>query len=83
MEATLYFKDMSQRDHNNIPTKIYRVEHSKMLIEILDINHIQGSAHYFSSIRSRDDFIEKIKENILRINKDELKEIQTYWKRNQ
>lgn len=83
MEATLYFKDMSQRDHNNIPTKVYRVEHSKMLIEILDINHIQGSAHYFSSIRSRDDFIEKIREHILRINKDELKEIQAYWKHNQ
>lgn len=54
-----------------------------MLIEILDINHIQGSAHYFSSIRSRDDFIEKIREHILRINKDELKEIQAYWKHNQ
>ena len=53
MENTIYFKDISNCDKNNYPNKIYRVEHSKMLIEILDDQHIQGSAQYFSSIRSR------------------------------
>ena len=65
MESTIYFKDMRNCDHNNYPNKIYRVEHSKMLIEILDNQHIQGSAQYFSSIRSRDKFIESIKNCLL------------------
>ena len=64
---------MRNCDHNNYPNKIYRVEHSKMLIEILDNQHIQGSAQYFSSIRSRDKFIESIKNDILKISNDELK----------
>ena len=34
MENTIYFKDISNCDKNNYPNKIYRVEHSKMLIEI-------------------------------------------------
>ena len=80
MESTMYFKDMRNCDHNNYPNKIYRVEHSKMLIEILDDQHIQGSAQYFSSIRSRDNFIDSIKNNILKISIDELKKIQNYWK---
>ena len=67
---------MRNCDHNNYPNKIYRVEHSKMLIEILDDQHIQGSAQYFSSIRSRDNFIDSIKNNILKISIDELKKIQ-------
>ena len=71
---------MRNCDHNNYPNKIYRVEHSKMLIEILDDQHIQGSAQYFSSIRSRDNFIDSIKNNILKISIDELKKIQNYWK---
>ncbi len=82
METTLYFKDISNKDHNNYPTKVYRVEYSKMLIEVLDKNHIQGSAQYFNSIRSRDDFIKSMKDHILRINLDELKEIQNHWKSN-
>ena len=69
MENTIYFKDISNCDKNNYPNKIYRVEHSKMLIEILDDQHIQGSAQYFS-----------IKNNILKISIDELKKIQHYWK---
>lgn len=36
MENTLYFKDMIHCDQNNYPKKIYKVEYSKMLIEILD-----------------------------------------------
>ena len=44
-----------------------------MLIEILDDQHIQGSAQYFSSIRSRDKYIESFKNDILKINNDELK----------
>lgn len=64
---------ISNCEKNNYPNKIYRVEHSKMLIEILDDQHIQGSAQYFSSIRSRDKYIESIKNGILRINNDELK----------
>ena len=71
MENTIYFKDISNCDKNNYPNKIYRVEHSKMLIEILDDQHIQGSAQYFSSIRSRNNFIDSI---------DELKKIQHYCK---
>ena len=80
MENTIYFKDISNCDKNNYPNKIYRVEHSKMLIEILDDQHIQGSAQYFSSIRSRNNFIDSIKNNILKISIDELKKIQHYWK---
>ena len=76
----MYFQDMRNCDNNNYPNKIYRVEHSKMLIEILDDQHIQGSAQYFSSIRSRDNFIDSIKNNILKISIDELKKIQNYWK---
>lgn len=64
MENTLYFKDM----RNRLSKKIYKVEHSRMLIEILDNNHIHGKPHYFSSTHSRDDFISNIKEHILRIN---------------
>lgn len=64
---------ISNCEKNNYPNKIYRVEHSKMLIEILDDQHIQGSAQYFSSIRSRDKYIESIKNDILKINNDELK----------
>ena len=75
MENTIYFKDISNCDKNNYPNKIYRVEHSKMLIEILDDQHIQGSAQYFSSIRSRNNFIDSIKNNILKISIDELKKI--------
>ena len=82
MENTLYFKDMRNRDHNNYPKKVYKVEPSRMLIEILDNNHINGKAHYFTSPHSRDDFIANIKEHILRINDNELKEIQSYWKKN-
>ena len=78
MENTIYFKDISNCDKNNYPNKIYRVEHSKMLIEILDDQHIQGSAQYFSSIRSRDNFIDSIKNNILKTSIDELKKIQHY-----
>ena len=85
MENTIYFKDISNCDKNNYPNKIYRVEHSKMLIEILDDQHIQGSAQYF--IRSIfwiyehiNNFIDSIKNNILKISIDELKKIQHYWK---
>lgn len=35
MENTLYFKDMIHCDQNNYPKKIYKVEYSKMLIEII------------------------------------------------
>lgn len=43
MESTLYFKDMRDSDHNNFPKKIYKVEQSRMLIEILDCKHINGN----------------------------------------
>ena len=69
MENTLYFKDMIHCDQNNYPKKIYKVEYSKMLIEILDSDHIQGRPFYFSSPHSRDDFIKQIKD------------IQLYWKK--
>lgn len=82
MGSTLYFKDMKNRDYNNYPKKIYKVEPSRMLIEILDSSHINGKPHYFSSPHSRDDFIANIKEHILRINDEELEEIQHYWKQN-
>lgn len=82
MENTLYFKDMRTRDHNDYPSKIYKVEYSRMFIEILDNEHIHGKPHYFGSPRLRDDFIENIKEHILRINDHELEKIQKYWKSN-
>lgn len=81
MENTLYFKDMIHCDQNNYPKKIYKVEYSKMLIEILDSDHIQGRPFYFSSPHSRDDFIKQIKDHILRINHEELEDIQLYWKK--
>ena len=52
-----------------------------MLIEILDCKHINGKPHYFTSPNSRDDFITTIKDSILKISDKELKEIQTYWKK--
>ena len=79
MENTLYFRDMRERDHNGCPSKIYKVEYSRMLIEVLDNEHIHGKPHYFGSPRLRDDFINKIKEHILRINAEELSRIQNYW----
>ena len=82
MENTLYFKDMIHCDQNNYPKKIYKVEYSKMLIEILDNDHIQGRPFYFSSPHSRDYFIKQIKDHILRINYEELEQIQHYWKKN-
>ena len=82
MENTLYFKDMRTRDHNDYPSKIYKVEYSRMFIEILDNERIHGKPHYFGSPRLRDDFIENIKEHILRINDHELEKIQEYWKTN-
>lgn len=81
MENTLYFKDMKNRDHNNYPKKIYKVEPSRMFIEVLDNNHINGRPHYFTSPHSRDEFVSSIKEDILRINLNEVKEIQNYWKK--
>ena len=83
MENTLYFKDMIHCDQNNYPKKIGQ-EYDKvmiMLIEILDSNHIQGRPFYFSSPHSRDDFIKQIKDHILRINHEELEDIQLYWKK--
>ena len=73
---------MRTRDHNDYPSKIYKVEYSRMFIEILDNEHIHGKPHYFGSPRLRDDFIENIKEHILRINDHELEKIQEYWKSN-
>ena len=45
MENTLYFKDMRTKDHNDYPSKIYKVEYSRMFIEILDNDHIHGKPH--------------------------------------
>ena len=70
---------MRTKDHNDYPSKIYKVEYSRMFIEILDNDHIHGKPHYFGSPRLRDDFINNIKEHILRINLEELLQIQNYW----
>ncbi len=67
---------MRTKDHNDYPSKIYKVEYSRMFIEILDNDHIHGKPHYFGSPRLRDDFINNIKEHILRINLEELLQIQ-------
>lgn len=83
MENTLYFKDTRYNDLNDYPLKIYKVEDSRMLIEILDNDHIQGKPRYFTSPHSRDDYISNIKKYILKINHDELEDIQNYWKENQ
>ena len=73
---------MRTKDHNDYPSKIYKVEYSRMFIEILDNDHIHGKPHYFGSPRLRDDFINNIKEHILRINLEELLQIQNYWEAN-
>ena len=69
MENTLYFKDMRTKDSNDYPSKIYKIEHSRIFIEVLDRDHIHGKPHY-------------IKEHILRINSKELLQIQSYWAAN-
>ena len=73
---------MHTKDHNNYPSKIYKVEYSRMLIEVLDNEHIHGKSHYFGSPRLRDDFISNIKEHIIRIDSEELTQIQNYWESN-
>ena len=83
METTLYFKGIRSKDQNNYHSKIYKVEYSRMLIEVLDIEHINGRPHYFGSPRLRDDFINNMKDYILRINSEELSKFQSYWKKNQ
>lgn len=83
METTLYFKDIRSKDQNNYPSKIYKVEYSRMLIEVLDTEYINGRPHYFGSPRLRDEFINNMKDYILRINSEELSKIQSYWKKNQ
>lgn len=80
METTIYFKDTRNKDRNNYPNRIYKVEDSRMLIEILDNDHIHGKPYYFTSIHSRDNFILEIKEHISKISNEELKKIQNYWK---
>lgn len=70
---------MRTKDSNDYPFKIYKVEHSRMFIEVLDSEHIYGKPHYFGSPRLRDNFIDNIKEHILRINSKELLQIQSYW----
>ena len=62
MENTLYFKDMIHCDQNNYPKKIYKVEYSKMLIEILDSDHIQGRPFYLAVL-----ILETISSNKLKI----------------
>ena len=81
METTLYFKDIRNKDQNNYPSKIYKVEYCRMLIEVLDTEHINGRPHYFGSPRLRDEFINNMKDYILRINSEELSKIQSYWKK--
>lgn len=34
METTLYFKDIRSKDQNDYTFKIYKVEYSRMLIEV-------------------------------------------------
>ena len=80
METTIYFKDIRNKDYNNYPNRIYKVENSRMLIEILDNNHIHGKPYYFTSLQSRDNFILEIKEHISKNNNEELEKIQNYWK---
>ena len=48
MENTLYFKDMNHCDQNNYPKKVYKVEYSKMLIEILASAHTHTHTHTLS-----------------------------------
>lgn len=75
METTLYFKDIRNKDQNNYPSKIYKVEYCRMLIEVLDTEHINGRPHYFGSPRLRDEFINNTKDYILRINSEKLSKI--------
>ena len=81
MENTYYFKDMFHCDQNNYPKKIYKVEYSKMLIEILDSDHIQGRPFYFSSPHARDNLIKQNKEQILKNTHEELEDFKLYWKK--
>lgn len=82
MENTLYFKDMRTKDHNDYPSKIYKVEYSRMFIEVLDNDHIHGQNPLFWKSKVKSDFINNIKEHILRINLEELLQIQNYWEAN-
>ena len=65
MVITFFFKDMENCNYNNYPKKVYKPEHSRMLIEILNSNHIQEKPQYFIIPHSRNDFITNIREHIL------------------
>ncbi|MGN1183168.1 MAG: hypothetical protein ACI4SR_09200 [Faecalibacillus sp.] len=80
MSSTLYFKDMTNKDDNNQPNIIYRVEEHKLFLEILDRKSPMGCPIYFSSIRKRDNYLIDRKEHLLRINNKEVNDIIDYWK---
>ena len=69
---------MHTKDHNNYYSKIYKVEYSRISIEILDNEHI----HYFGSSRLKDGFFYNIKEHIIKINSKKFLKIQNYWELN-
>ena len=41
MVITFFFKDMENCNYNNYSKKVYKPEYLRMLIEILNNNHIQ------------------------------------------
>lgn len=40
---------MRTKDHNDYPSKIYKVEYSRMFIEVLDNDHIHGNPLFWKS----------------------------------
>lgn len=81
MSNALYFKDMTNKDDNNQPRTIYRVEDHKIFLEILDKKSPMGCPVYFPSIKKRDDYLIDRKSHLLRINDNEVREIIDYWKK--
>ena len=79
MSNALYFKNMYQKDDNN-SNVIYRVEDHKMFIEVIDKQHPIGCAKYFSSIKKRDEFVNKQKDHLIRITENEANNMIEYWK---
>lgn len=81
MFKTKYYIDLNTTNEDNYPSFIYRLEYKKILLEILDKNHLFGKPKYFSSIKLRDEYINKQIDHLLLIDEKEVKKIQKYWQK--
>lgn len=81
MIKTNYYIDLKTTNKDNYPSIIYRVEYKKIFLEILDNKHLFGKPKYFSSIKLRDEYINKHSNHLLLITEEDVKKIQKYWQK--